>query len=172
MILEVEIDGRRRRVELERSPGGWVASLDGRSVPVDAVQIQIGEGWSLLVGAPSARRSYEAVVADGARGAATVYVDGHAIEARVIDPRRFVRRGRDTVAGDAALRPITAPMPGRIVKVLVQPGDHVVARQGLVVVEAMKMENELRAPAEAVVREVRAAEGSSVEAGAVLVVLE
>jgi len=63
-------------------------------------------------------------------------------------------------------------MPGRVVKVLVSPGDRVTARQGLVVVEAMKMENELRAPADAVVREVRVVEGASVDAGAILVVLE
>ena len=63
-------------------------------------------------------------------------------------------------------------MPGRVVKVLVSAGDRVVARQALVVVEAMKMENELRAPADAVVREVRIVEGASVEAGAILIVLE
>jgi biotin carboxyl carrier protein len=62
-------------------------------------------------------------------------------------------------------------MPGRVVKVLVKPGDQVVARQGLVVVEAMKMENELRAPGPGTVAEVRASEGASVEANAVLVVL-
>ena len=63
-------------------------------------------------------------------------------------------------------------MPGRVVKVLVKAGDRVTARQGLVVVEAMKMENELRAPGDAIVRDVRASEGASVEAGTVLVVLE
>ena len=67
---------------------------------------------------------------------------------------------------------ILAPMPGRIVRVLVAPGDEVAARQGLVVVEAMKMENELRAPRAARVREVHASEGASVEAGRLLVVLE
>jgi biotin carboxyl carrier protein len=63
-------------------------------------------------------------------------------------------------------------MPGRVVKLLVAPGTVVEARQGIVVVEAMKMENELRAPRAGVVREVRVAEGASVEAQAVLVVIE
>jgi biotin carboxyl carrier protein len=63
-------------------------------------------------------------------------------------------------------------MPGRIVKVLVKPGDTVSARQGLVVVEAMKMENELRAPKDGRVVDVRIKEGMSVEANAVLVTLE
>ena len=63
-------------------------------------------------------------------------------------------------------------MPGRIVKVLVKPGDVVAARQGVVIVEAMKMENELRAPRPGTVAEVRVTEGISVEANSVLVVLE
>jgi biotin carboxyl carrier protein len=66
---------------------------------------------------------------------------------------------------------IVAPMPGRIVKVLVKPHETVAARQPLVVVEAMKMENELRAPRGGVVTEVRVSEGASVEANTVLVVL-
>ena len=67
---------------------------------------------------------------------------------------------------------VAAPMPGRIVRVLVTPGDTVVARQGLVVVEAMKMENELGAPRGGRVREVTVTEGTSVESGRVLVVIE
>jgi biotin carboxyl carrier protein len=63
-------------------------------------------------------------------------------------------------------------MPGRIVKVLVKPGDHVAARQGLIIVEAMKMENELRAPGPGTVTEVKVAQGASVEANAVLIVME
>ena len=62
-----------------------------------------------------------------------------------------------------------APMPGRVVRVLVKPGDTVAARQGLVVVEAMKMENELRSPRAGRVKEVAVAEGESVEAGRLLV---
>jgi biotin carboxyl carrier protein len=63
-------------------------------------------------------------------------------------------------------------MPGKVVKLLVKPGDQVAARQGVIVVEAMKMENELRSPKAGVVREVKTNEGASVEAGAVLVVIE
>jgi biotin carboxyl carrier protein len=67
---------------------------------------------------------------------------------------------------------VVAPMPGRVVKVLVAPGESVAARQPLVVVEAMKMENELRAPGPGTVREVRVTDGDPVESGAVLVVFE
>ncbi len=79
------------------------------------------------------------------------------------------RRAGASDAGDGR---VVAPMPGRVVKVLVAAGTRVEARQGVVVVEAMKMENELRAPRAGVVREVRVAEGASVEAQAVLVVID
>ena len=81
------------------------------------------------------------------------------------------RRGSGEVDPGTARRTIVAPMPGRIVKVLVKPGEAVSARQPLVVVEAMKMENELRAPRDGVVAEIRVAEGASVEANTVLLVL-
>jgi biotin carboxyl carrier protein len=67
---------------------------------------------------------------------------------------------------------VLAPMPGRVLRVLVQPGDEVQARQGLVVIEAMKMENELMSPKAGRVAEVAVAEGASVEAGRLLVVVE
>ena len=67
---------------------------------------------------------------------------------------------------------VLAPMPGRIVRVLVAPGDEVVARQGLIVIEAMKMENELASPKAGRVKEVSVTEGTSVEAGRLLVIVE
>ena len=70
------------------------------------------------------------------------------------------------------VQPVVAPMPGRVVRVLVSPGDEVAARQGVVVVEAMKMENELRSPKAGKVKEVNVTPGTSVEAGRVLVVIE
>lgn len=63
-------------------------------------------------------------------------------------------------------------MPGKVVKILVKPGDTVAARQGIAVVEAMKMENELRAPKAGTVAQIKVAEGTSVEAGTVLVIIE
>ena len=66
---------------------------------------------------------------------------------------------------------VKAPMPGRVVRVLVAVGDRVIARQGVVVVEAMKMENELRGPRDGIVKEVGVVPGAAVETGAVLVVI-
>jgi biotin carboxyl carrier protein len=84
---------------------------------------------------------------------------------------RFGRGGAASDQVASGPRRIVAPMPGRVVKVLVKPGDTVDARQGLVVVEAMKMENELRAPGAGTVTEVKVTEGASVEANSVLVVI-
>ncbi|RPJ64661.1 MAG: acetyl-CoA carboxylase biotin carboxyl carrier protein subunit [Acidobacteria bacterium] len=85
--------------------------------------------------------------------------------------RRWNRPGA-AAAGAAGPQRITAPMPGKVLKVLVAAGESVEERQGLVVVEAMKMENELRAPRAGRVREVHVQEGAPVESGRLLVVLD
>jgi biotin carboxyl carrier protein len=119
-------------------------------------------------------RSYEVSIEPFDRGEYLVHVNGHAVPVAIIDPRTaFTRGGQQSRAtGSAGPKPVVAPMPGRIVKVLVTPGETVAARQGLVVIEAMKMENELRAPAAGTVVEVRVSAGMSVDAHAILLVLE
>jgi biotin carboxyl carrier protein len=97
----------------------------------------------------------------------SVKVDGASIPVGLRDPRRS-RRAH--AAADGPVR-VVAPMPGKIVRLLVAPGEAVAVRQGLVVVEAMKMENELRAPRAGTVSEVAVQEGAVVELGAVLVTI-
>ena len=131
----------------------------------------------MLVGGSLSRKSYEIAFEPTADGGLMVHVNGVAVPLLVNAPgalkpwARAARHGREGDAG-AQPRTIVAPMPGRIVKVLVKPDETVAARQPLVVVEAMKMENELRAPRAGIVAEVRVAEGASVEANTVLVVLK
>ena len=153
----------------------WTATLGRRSVVVDAMRA--GDDWSLLIaptdgGSSGTPLSFAVNIDRRGTAAATVSVGGQRFVAMVIDPRRHLRGGRGAAPRGAAAQTLASAMPGRVVKVLVSAGDRVVARQALVVVEAMKMENELRAPADAVVREVRIVEGASVEAGAILIVLE
>jgi pyruvate carboxylase subunit B len=113
------------------------------------------------------------VAAAGARGRYTMSLDGFRYEVEALDERSRAIRELSVAAGGAAgPAPLRAPMPGLIVRVNVQPGDAVRAGQGLVVMEAMKMENELRAPAAGVVKSVAVAAGTAVEKGAVLVELE
>ena len=184
MILRIESGGRTRTVDVSRSGDRFLVSIDGRRHEVDVKEIDgilsllIGGGGRAFSGPP--RRSYEvsiAPAADGARAPSAaegmmVHVDGVPVAVSIIPSRAaWGGPGKGVASADGPQR-VTSPMPGKIVKVLVKPGDKVDARQGLVVVEAMKMENELRARAAGTVTEVRVTEGSSVEAGAILVVLE
>jgi acetyl/propionyl-CoA carboxylase alpha subunit len=107
------------------------------------------------------------------RGRYTLWVDGYRFETEALDER--TRAIRDTTAAAAAPSgpaPVRAPMPGLIVRVNVQVGDLVEAGQGVVVMEAMKMENELRAIAAGRVKSVEVAPGATVEKGSLLVALE
>ena len=187
MTFHIEIGERACHVELEQTAHGWRATVDGREFIVDAARTAIG--WSLLFGradtgvdasgrdAPgaSARVQSSFDVAVDSRGPVdlAVQVGGHTFDVRVNDPRAYRRRvqGQGGRAGPG-IRHVVAPMPGRVIKVLVKTGDRITARQALVVMEAMKMENELRAPADAIVRDVPTTEGALVEPGAILVVLE
>ena len=166
MTFDLESGGATRHLE---SRGGQLW-LDGRSVQVNAVKV--GHAWSMLLG----RRSYEVAVVNRGLGELIVHVNGRAVAVRG-GLQRFgatqarTKDARDGVASRGAQR-VVAPMPGRITRVLVKAGDSVAARQALVVVEAMKMENELRSPRAGTVTEVRAVEGALVDANAVLIVIE
>jgi biotin carboxyl carrier protein len=172
MKFQFDIADRERTVEVHRQPQGFRIVVDGRERTVDAVRVG-GDTWSLIVrDADGSVRSVEAVVLpQNGNGGMDVFIDGHRI---AVGKRGGLGRRVRGVAGAQGSGPqrVTAPMPGKIVRVLVKPGDEVQARQSLVVVEAMKMENELRAARNGRVREVPAVEGQSVEAGTTLVIVE
>jgi biotin carboxyl carrier protein len=182
VTYNIDVNGRVRRVGVERAAGGFIVSVDGRRHAADVTVI---DGlWSLIVDddPPGAglRRSYEVAVTEqlSGSGGLTIHVDGRLVSAAVAGTTRgsWGRRGHDggsaAALANGAPQRVTAPMPGKVVKVLVRQGDLVAARQGVVVVEAMKMENELRAPKAGTVAAINVSEGASVDAGAVLVVIE
>jgi biotin carboxyl carrier protein len=157
------------RVDVRRNGAAEVVHVNGISVPVDVAAG--GRSWSLLIGT----RSYDVAVSDGPQGTTLVQVDGQTVSTTVAVVGRFgatAHRTRPAAERGDGPSEVVAPMPGRIVKVLVTRGDKVKARQPLVVVEAMKMENELRAPRDGVVADIRVGEGALVEPGAVLVVVD
>jgi biotin carboxyl carrier protein len=123
--------------------------------------------YSLLIDG----RQYEGSVDEREDGTVDVHVGTSAFEFSVVDERRklLVGTGAHVQAGKQTLR---AQMPGKIVKILVAVGDRVELDQGLMVIEAMKMENELRSPIEGVVTEVGVAEGEAVETRALLIVID
>jgi len=170
--FEVDAGAQPRSVDVAADGDAWRVTIDGRVWR--ASMVRAGERWSLLVagqagGPPAGSRSYDVMFEPATGGTWQVHVNGRVVPAGL---RTSAHRLRGYGAAGADDGRVLAPMPGRVVKVLVAPGMTVEARQGVVVVEAMKMENELRAPRAGTVREVRVAEGASVEAQAVLVVIE
>jgi biotin carboxyl carrier protein len=175
--FEIEVAGQPRRVTVNRTGGGFAVAVDGRTWSVDAARID-GQTLSLLVGGVSRNGdtpagggdSYEVAFAPGgAPGRVVAHVGPTAVPV-TLNGRRRHRKDEGAHGGDGPQR-IVAPMPGKVVRVLVKPGDEVVLRQPLVVVEAMKMENELRAGRPGLVAEVHVVQGASVEAGAPLIVI-
>jgi biotin carboxyl carrier protein len=160
LTINVDATGRRYAVEVTPRDGAFLVSIDGREREVGVKEA--GGVLSVLIGS----RSYDVSIARN-----SIHVDGVPVEVSIAPLRPH---GDAAGAEREAEGPqhVTAPMPGKIVKLLVKPGDRVDPRQGLVVVEAMKMENELRAKAAGTVVEVRAVEGTTVEAGAILVILQ
>src|SRR5258708_15288939 len=176
MRYEVEIGGVTRHVAVVRTGGGFAVTLDGRTFQIDVARID-GHTLSLLVDSAwrdktvGPRAVCDVSVAPAADGMLTVRIGTTPIMVAVsIEGRRHRARGAAVDSGSGPQR-VVAPMPGKVVRVLAAPGDAVKARQPLVVVEAMKMENELRADRDGTVAEVHAREGLLVEAGALLVVI-
>jgi biotin carboxyl carrier protein len=170
MIFEIEIGGRTRSVAVEKTAGdGYRVSLDGHPRELDAARVGV-YGLSLLNRETGESREVQVTPATD-RGELLITLSGRTVAATV-NGRRTGRAGAETAAGARGEQAITAPMPGRVVRVLVARGDEVDVRQGVVVVEAMKMENELRSPKAGRVKDVSVTPGTSVEAGRVLVVIE
>jgi biotin carboxyl carrier protein len=176
MIFEVAIGDRVRTVGVVRKGGLLHVDLDGQLHVVDARRVNESI-VSMLVqrdGAAVPSRSIDAAFATGTEaGDFDVHLDGRTIPVQIRPAGSF---GRQKKAGAGATgtgpQRVVSPMPGKVVRVLVKSGDQVTARQGLVVVEAMKMENELRAARDGRVRDVSVAEGQSVDAGTVLLIVE
>ena len=171
MTFDIEINGRTRTVSVERAAAGsYRVSVDGRAHVIDAARIGTF-GLSLLIDGASGVSREVQISPGGGPGEMLVRLDGLSVIA-LVDGRRTRRGPADGGTHAGGEQAIVAPMPGRVVRLLVSRGDEVAARQAVVVVEAMKMENELRSPRPGRVKEVAVTAGASVEAGRVLVVIE
>ena len=166
MKYVVELNGVRSDVNLD---GGSV-SLDGESTTAHLEDVPGTPVRLVTIG----NEVHRVVVRRGdSRGRYTLWVDGWRFEGDALDERtRAIREISAAAAGPSGPAPVIAPMPGLIVRVSVAVGDEVQAGDGVVVMEAMKMENELRASAAGRVRAVHAVPGRAVEKGAVLVEFE
>jgi len=164
MQYEVEVAGRVRQVAVQRVDGRFRVTVDGREHLVDAKRIDASTLSLLLVGKEEVANSFAVTFAtDPVTRQLVVGVGAAAVPVSLNGRRRSGRK--DDAAHGAGPQRILAPMAGKIVKVLVSKGDPVRARQPLVVIEAMKMENELRAAGAGAVAELHVQEGQSVDAG-------
>jgi biotin carboxyl carrier protein len=165
MFYEVTIDAQTYHLELVRFEGGWRCRLDGKDIPVD---------WVL------ARRDVLSLLIDGKayeikreRTPTGLYLSlgtgRYLVELR--DPRSL--RGRKLQgSGDEGRKKLIAPMPGIVVRLLLRENAEVELGQGVLVVEAMKMQNEVRSPKKGIVRKILADVGAAVNAGDVLAIVE
>lgn len=166
MKYEVRISGKTLTVESERQADGWQARLEGESGDLADVAEIAPNVFSVLLSG----RSHEVYVTPSSGGQLQLQSGGREFNAEVIDPRSW--RGRHHGGSEAEGRQqILAPMPGKVVRLLAKVGDLVEAGQGLLVVEAMKMQNEIRSPKSGTVERVLVAEGQAVNAGESLCVV-
>jgi biotin carboxyl carrier protein len=165
MKYEVRISGKTHVVELARQSHAWQAGFDGQPGKADVVEVAPNVFSVLLQG-----QSHEVYVTPSPDGQLQLQTGGFAFTAEVLDLRWW--RGRRHAGREAEGRQqVAAPMPGKVVRVLVQAADTVQAGQGLLVVEAMKMQNEVRSPKSGTVERVLVAEGQAVNAGEVLCIV-
>jgi biotin carboxyl carrier protein len=164
MIYDVNIDGRSSRVELDRSEKGWSCKLNGREIQVDAVLAR-RDMLSLRIG----DRAYE-IKRERVGEETHLWVGSRRFAAGITDRRSL--RGRAASADDRGPRKLTAPMPGKVVRVLVTEGAEVELGAGVVVVEAMKMQNEIKSPKKGRIQKILVAEGAAVNAGDALAIVE
>jgi len=160
------IGGEERLIEVTPRENGYRVVIGERELDLDAVHLQ-GFALSLIAGT----RTYRCDIDPGKNGQIRVLVGETVYPLEILDERRLRMRragGKFTLEGPQR---IDAPMPGKVTRVLVKAGDQVEEGQGLVVVEAMKMENELKSPKAGKVTELHAVEGEAVESGAKLAVV-
>lgn len=166
MIYNVSIDGTvfRLDLDLDRVAGHWRCRVDGREVTIDAVSTQ-SDVLSLLIEGKAYQIRRERLASE-----MRIWVGDQCYAVDVSDPRSLRNRKSRTDSGKGP-RQLVAPMPGKVVRFLVGENSPVEAGQGVVVVEAMKMQNEIKSPKKGIILKLAVAEGAAVNAGDVLAIV-
>jgi biotin carboxyl carrier protein len=164
MTYEISIDGKTHRLELNHNEGRWKCRLDGRDIEVDAVLTR-PDVISLRLGNKAYEVKCERVGSD-----LHLWVGSLRYAAEVRDPRSL--RSRVRALDEQGPRKLIAPMPGKVVRILVSQGAEVQAGAGVLVVEAMKMQNEVKSPKKGTIQKIVVTEGAAVNAGDVLAIVE
>ncbi|MGA8025702.1 MAG: biotin/lipoyl-containing protein [Bryobacteraceae bacterium] len=163
----MEVDGESYWLDLEPSGAHSEYTLDGAAAAsgkASVIEVLPGE-FSILLG----HRSFNVQILP-AGDELEVWTGNQRHLISISDPRdRASKSKKITAAGPMAIR---AQMPGKVIKVLVQPGAGVKAGEGVIIVEAMKMQNEMKSPKDGIVSKIQATEGATVLAGETLLVIE
>jgi biotin carboxyl carrier protein len=165
MVYDVSVGGKPHRLELEKVDTGWKCRLDGKEIRVDAV-LPRRDVLSLIVDGQAFEVKREQTPTD-----LHMWVGSTRFAVELRDPRSLLAR-KGSAADEKGPRKIVAPMPGRVVRLLVAEQAEVEAGQGMIVVEAMKMQNEIKSPKKGIVKKMVAAAGAAVNAGDVLAIVE
>jgi biotin carboxyl carrier protein len=168
MKLAIQLGGKTRTVEIGSDParpkGRVLCTIEGRAVEADAIEVARGIYSILIEGT-----SFEARVEPETTGL-RITVAGREYAAQIHDPRQWRRNRGGAIEAEGSQR-VVAPMPGKVVRVLVKTGEAIEAGKGVAVVEAMKMQNEVRSPKSGTIERVLVSEGQTVSAGEVLAVV-
>jgi len=165
MVYDVIVEGKPHRLELEKVDSGWQCHLDGKEVHVDAV-LPRRDVLSLVVDGRCFEVKREQTATD-----LHMWVGSTRFGVELRDPRSL-RSRKSSAADETGPRKIVAPMPGRVVRFLVSEQSEVEAGQGIVVVEAMKMQNEIKSPKKGTVKKIITTAGAAVNPGDVLAIVE
>src|SRR4051794_23872136 len=165
MLYDIIIDGRPHKLELAREADRWLCTVDGEAIEANAL-VTRPDVLSIIIHG----RAYE-VKRERTPTDTHLWVKNSRFAVEVRDPRSL--RSRKSKAGSTeGPQKIAAPMPGKIVRILASAGAVVEAGQGIIVVEAMKMQNEMKSPKAGTVKQLLVAEGATVNAGDVLAIIE
>lgn len=166
MTYDVIVDGKTHRLELTQGESLWHCNIDGHSLDVDAA-LTAREVMSVLIGGDA----FEIKRERSLRGDLHLVIGSARYAIDVQDPRSL-RTRRAAAGSEAGPQKIIAPMPGKIIRIAVAVGDEVKAGQGVIVMEAMKMQNEMKSPKDGKVKKVLVAEGATVNPGDTLAIIE
>ena len=169
MRRTLSIDGKDCRVEVRPEPGGATLTVEIEGGDGELVARETPGGWTITNG----RRTVEAGVTGGRSGALVVQIAEHTYRLETRGAAGGSRRSGAAAGGAAGGRSeVRTPMPGKVVRLVREEGEQVAAGDGVLVFEAMKMQNEIRAPESGVIANMRAAPGTPMEGGELLFVVE
>jgi biotin carboxyl carrier protein len=166
MKIELEIDGQMIEAEFTLSGGAAQLSFGGATKEAQVSEPEPGMFTVIING-----RIYRCAMEESPGGGAEVIVNGARIPVAARD-KKHLRGQVGAGAGASGQVKLSSPMPGKVVRVLLNAGDEVAARQGVMVVEAMKMQNEVLSPKAGKIAEIKVSEGQTVNAGETLAVIE